>query len=205
MRDGCSLQRARHAPPLPFASFAYFMFIADDAFPILAVARYRFQSGRSRADLKESTVPRVASASHRKFLFYAWTGEPKLMHISAQRRHAVPHSFAILPWDALSQAFAQALHNSAHSLRISAAYCDSRITKFEHVWQISAQSFAICIVLESTPPLLSSATQHFWQSLQASMHSCTCFEIVWFVMFIPQAFSVRTERALSTFRRFSGK
>jgi hypothetical protein len=91
----------------------------------------------------------------------------------------------MLPRDILSQAAAHFLHISAHNLRISPANCDSRITKFEHVWHISAQSFAVSIVLESTPPLVSSATQHFWHSLQASMHCCISLEIVWVVIIIP--------------------
>jgi hypothetical protein len=113
-----------------------------------------------------------------KRIFYAWTGWPAFTHVSAQRRHAALHSFAILPCEALSHAAAQALQTCAQSLRISAEKGESRRTKFEHVWQISAQSFAVCIVFESRPPLVSSATQHFWHSLQASMHCCTSFEIV---------------------------
>jgi hypothetical protein len=92
---------------------------------------------------------------------------------------------------------------------MSTTKCDSRITKFEHIWHNSAQSFTICIVLESTPPLfrqfISSATQHFWHSIQASMHCCISFEIVWVVMIILPAFSAFTKEALSTFRRRPGK
>jgi hypothetical protein len=70
------------------------------------------------ADLKEPTNPASRNRFRGGSSAYAWTGEPRLTHISAQRRHAVAHSFAMLPWDALSQAVAQALHNSAHNLRI---------------------------------------------------------------------------------------
>jgi hypothetical protein len=103
--------------------------------------------------------------------------------------------------DIFSQATAQLLHISAHNLRMSLLNCESRMAKFEHIWHISAQSFAVCIVFESTPPLVSSATQHFWHSLQASTHCCTSFDIIWVVIIVPLAFSALAKRALSTFPR----